>query len=223
MVCHWLTAVLMAVLLSGCLPFTNMPGTVKSSLTLPTFQEENQPVRQVSVMVLTDGSFGDETIQATLMEASDRFKEMTGIEIEKVYMKFVPKWNGIVTDRDLLIFMKKENQEQNLDLVMAFTNRLFPSDVLLLIGVYWMGKIDDTYRRYIVIRTPTVHTVMHEMAHAFILEKGHGTCLMMSGMFIAPWCKYLGEEDRKEFLKNKWRDFNEKVHVEQGTDYLPET
>lgn len=92
-----------------------------------------------------------------------------------------------------------------------------------------LAYIDDTYRRYIVVKPGDCKVFLHEFFHAFILSNLHSDSGLMSssGVALLPFTplvnvtEYLSPQDREEVLKNKWRDFNNRVEVE-GPDRLSE-
>jgi len=77
----------------------------------------------------------------------------------------------------------------------------------------WEGVIDNTWRRYITLRTTDPWVVLHEIFHAFILEYDHSMCGIMAPvqLKILPGVgiksRYLSQADRREVLKNKFRVF----------------
>ena len=83
----------------------------------------------------------------------------------------------------------------------------------------WKGVIEDTYRRYIIIRWLDVHTLEHEIGHAFVFSHVHSASGLMQWIMVElfpdvplPICRsnYFCPADRAEVLKNKWRDFHVK-------------
>lgn len=203
---------ILSAMLFGCLPFTNMPGTVKSSLDDPTFQAKNLPKRELNVLLLVkqDGDTEKKASKA-IKEAMDDFDKQTGIRLGE--LKIIPLGRRASSTTGTLQLMDKELRRYRFDMAILYTQGLYVDDLMIPAGMIWFGKIDDTYRKYIITRSLSKWVLTHEIAHAFIFNHGHGTCLMMSGLFIAPFCHYLGKEDWQEVQRNKWRDFSEKPEL----------
>ncbi len=103
------------------------------------------------------------------------------------------------------------------DIAVAFAG--FSASELLqyvLIG-NWEGIIDDTYRRFIVIRRMTAQVLLHEVCHAFLFSHVHTwgvrhlmtplTLYVLPGIMPINRSNHLREQDRIEIIRNKWRSF----------------
>jgi len=207
-----LIVLILLATLVGCLPFTNMPGTVKSSLDDPGFQTQNCPKRDLNILLIVrqDADTEKEASKA-VREAMDAFDEQTGIRLGE--LKIIHSGSRTASTIGTLNLMNRELRRYSFDIAILYTQKLYIDDLAIPIGMLWFGKIDDTYRKYIITRSLSKWVLMHEIAHAFIFNHGHGTCLMMSGLFIAPFCHYLGKEDWEEVQRNKWRDFSERPEL----------
>src|SRR4030066_35282 len=82
----------------------------------------------------------------------------------------------------------------------------------------WMGVIDNAHRRFILLKRNDVYVLSHEILHAFIFSKDHGGGVMAAAQIeILPFMHainrtlYLSPEDRKEVLRNKFRNFGEDI------------
>ena len=54
----------------------------------------------------------------------------------------------------------------------------------------------------------------HEVAHAFVFNTAHGSCLLMSGFYPAgSSCYWLEKPDWEEVMKNKFRNFSVKPNI----------
>ncbi len=107
------------------------------------------------------------------------------------------------------MYQKTQDRAKNFDIVVYFHN--FPAYeylTMLFIPTY-VGLIDDTYRRYIIIRKNDKFVLAHEIMHAFIFNNAHGECLMQGDLYpIGKGCVWLGRENWEEAMRNKWRNFN---------------
>lgn len=205
--------ILLVVLYS--LSFLVSCATVKDRVSDSAFQAENLPVRELKILVASDGSYSREEIDGILRESSRVFEEQVGIRFVPVrYISL--HWEK----RDVLSMLEKiyySTDTQGFDMAIGFS-RWTPGEFLVrnLVGS-WEGCIDDTYRRYIILKNLNKHTLLHEVAHAFIFENSHSSNgLMMPMTFqVLPFVPlsvqslYLAEEDRREVLVNKWREFSE--------------
>jgi hypothetical protein len=108
------------------------------------------------------------------------------------------------------------------DLVIGFSSRGVFSHLLeTAFWVAWLGAIDDNYRKFVVIKFLDERVLVHEICHAFIFTKNHSFNGVLTAVpfkfplvpviFNLP--KYVSKEDRREILRNKWRDFNEKPEI----------
>jgi len=73
-----------------------------------------------------------------------------------------------------------------------------------------LGAIDTFFWRYLFVRELDPYILLHELFHAFLLEKGHSKDWVMRGArppYGNEWY-WLTPEDRRGVLRNKWRDFN---------------
>ena len=199
-------------------------GTVKPHLGEPAFQAANQPTRTLSILVATDDSFSREAIQNIISRTSQSLSEQTGIALK------VTSWQPIAwkTSRDRVKMLNQLIAKvwgKPYDLAVGFYDPNFGETILdnLLQTVMvptWEGVIDDTYRRYIVVKTGNYKVLEHEICHAFILEHAHSDVGLMTGLRLKllPFTpvldtQYLGPEDRELVLKHKWRQFGDRQVV----------
>jgi hypothetical protein len=217
------------LMLTGC-----TWGTVYKKLDTPEFKEALKPRRDLKVVALTDGSFTNERIMQAMSEGSDLFEKQTGIRIGYVSLKkFDWNWEGSNTNRNMYRMMRYVCPQvtlsnENFDYCMLFSTHQTMDDYiryLFYIGgvvtIEW-ARIEDSYRRYIRFKSPTAHNIAHEMVHGFVFKLGDGSdsCLMASGLYVAPWCHFMGENYWEELMKNKWRNFSEKPSIRE--DYKPD-
>jgi tetratricopeptide (TPR) repeat protein len=80
-----------------------------------------------------------------------------------------------------------------------------------------LGAIDTFFWRYLFVRELDPYIFLHELFHAFSLQRGHSKEWVMRGArppYGSQWY-WLTPQDRKEVLRNKWRDFNVMPATEQ--------
>jgi hypothetical protein len=214
-----------AVFLSSC-----SWGTVKPFLKSPEYQSENLPVRTLRILAMTDGTYTQPQITQSISKCSQILEEQVGMRFEIVDWKEIKLNSGLPRVRILKKVAKESLSDKNsFDIVIAFTGFKFLGKdgiMLALFGTAWFGLIDDTYRRYIIVKLLDPYVILHEVFHAFIFSVEHSMKgIMTTGFYpIGRNCLWLGIEDRKEVLKNKQRDFNKKVHPspEGGLDFIEE-
>ena len=203
------------IFLAGCAHM----GTIKSQLNDETFQAENFPYRDLSVCVISDGSWPKESIETTISDASNSMAEQVGIRLR------TDRW----IDHPLPSFSPTQGLQSvagtigedhpKCDLVIGFSSRGVFSHLLeTAFWFAWLGAIDDNLRKFIIIKFLDERVVIHEICHAFVFSKNHGISGVLTAVpFKIPLLpvifnlpKYVSREDRLEILTNKWRDFNEK-------------
>ncbi len=193
-----------------------MPGcaTIGSEVNKPNFIMENQPVRELKVLVANDGSFADAQIDELISRVSGSLAEQVGIKM-KVIARMQITWEK-KAPIPMLERLFEKTGHTDADLVVGFGSKSGADLVAggLLGG--WQAVIDDTYRRYIVMTRIDEHTLMHEVCHAFIPSRAHSSSGLMQAVNIellpgVPLyrSKYLSPQDRQEILRHKWRDFAE--------------
>lgn len=201
--------------------------TVKNDIYAEAFVVSNQPPREIRVLVFYDGHVTEQQISEVLGKTASSLNEQVGITL--LYDVILPSMcmrghadypDGAVTR---LVECYNEFQTTNnigdeFDLIISFQIGSVVSDVVgdlfrnVLIPT-WEGVIDDTWRRYITLRTTDPWVVLHEIFHAFILEYDHSMCGIMAPvqLQILPGVgiksRYLSQADRREVLKNKFRVF----------------
>jgi len=206
---------ILLIFLAGCAHV----GTVKSRLNDQTFQAENLPYRDLSVFVISDGSWSKESIGAAISDASNSMAEQVGIRlrmngwIDRALPSFSPT-QGLQSVAEIIA-----EDHPKYDMVIGFSSRGVFSHLLEMVSWFtWLGAIDDNYRKFIIIKFLDERVLIHEICHAFVFSKNHGirgvlTAVpfkipLLPALFNLP--KYVSKEDRQEILSNKWRDFNEK-------------
>jgi hypothetical protein len=111
--------VILLIFLAGCAHM----GTVKSHLNDKTFQAENLPYRDLSVYVISDGSWSKEDIQATVSNASNSMGEQVGIRLrlDGWIDHPLPSFSPTKGLQNIVGVMGKDHQKY--DLVIGFSSR----------------------------------------------------------------------------------------------------
>ncbi|RPJ00279.1 MAG: hypothetical protein EHM36_14870 [Deltaproteobacteria bacterium] len=206
------------IFLTGCAHM----GTVKPQLNDKAFQAENLPDRVLSVCVISDGSWPEENIRAAVNDASNSLAVQVGIRLrtDRWVDHSLPSSSPTHALQNVADIIGEDHSKH--DLVIGFSSRgLFSHLVETVFWIAWLGAIDDNYRKFIIIKFLNDRVLIHEISHAFVFSKDHGISGVLTAVpFKVPLLpilfnmpKYLSKEDRREFLKNKWRDFNEKPVV----------
>jgi hypothetical protein len=198
-----ITLLLLAVCLLGC-----AAGSVKPLLDQPEFKAENQPVRTLRVLLITDDSYRKDEIEKWMARCSDLVEVQVGIRLEIV------GWQRITWEKELNdifrthIRMAAETWtgRETFDVAVApvrFVHRMGGGKLLL-------GAVDAFFWRYIFVREPDPNILLHELFHAFLLVTDHSDDWVMRAErspYGVEWY-WLTPEQRKVILRNKWRDFN---------------
>lgn len=201
-----------SILCAGLLFCLHGCATISSEVNKPNFIMENQPVRELKVLVANDGSFTEAQIDELIARVSGSLAEQVGIKM-KVIAHVRITWEK-KAPIPMLERLFEKTGHTDADLVVGFGSK--SSADLVAGGVFggWQAVIDDTYRRYIVMTRIDEHTLMHEVCHAFIPSHAHSSSGLMQAVTIellpgVPLyrSKYLSPQDRQEILRHKWRDF----------------
>jgi len=194
-------------------------GTVAWSLKNPEFQAENQPIRVVRLVVLSDGSNDKVGVERIIEIVSDDLTQEVGIRLEVI--KWIEsRWES--TSRFKILQEMKENQEIKStlwDIAIAPTR----NDSLSVILAQTLGGVlavtDDFYRRYIITYELSPHILKHELIHCFVFKDGHALSgiefpVMIRLLPFTPTIAIGGSSltpgMREEVLANKWRNFEER-------------
>lgn len=193
-----LVLVMLIGLTAGC-----YSGTVRPVVNEPEFQAQNQPIRTLNVLVITDGSFKEQEIRRLIAECSRIVETQVGIRFKVVDSQQI-QWDDEHNDtRRMLARMAIETWQRNDSFDMAIGFAYFDEGRTI-------GRIDGVFWRYMVVKELEPNLLLHEIFHAFLPGKEHTTDWLMQPVrpsYGREWY-WLTPEERKEVLKNKWRDFN---------------
>lgn len=194
---------LLLISLAGC-----YAGTVKPFIDLPEFKAENEPVRTLRILMLTDGSYGKEEIEELVSKCSRIMEKQVGIRLEIVDSQEI-QWGDTRNDSSRMltkIAIETWEKTDYFDIAVAFAyfdERPEP-------GKLYIGRIDGVFWRYIVVKEIESNLFLHELFHALLPGREHGDDWLMKPVrspYGSEWY-WLTPEERKEALRNKWRDFN---------------
>jgi hypothetical protein len=194
---------LLLLCLVGC-----YAGSVKPLLNRPEFKAENEPVRTLRVLLITDPSYQKEEVEKFVSKCSRLVELQVGIRLE------ILDWHPIKWEDELNDIIKMEiriardtwNKRDKFDIAITFVYFVHH----IAGGHLPLGATDTFFWRYIFVRELDPYILLHELFHAFLLERGHSKDWVMRGArpaYGSEWY-WLTPEDRKEVLRNKWRDFN---------------
>lgn len=179
------------------------------------FRKENGATREIRVVVLTANGHTLWAIRKLLKQTSDGLHRQVGMILVETDV-ILTKWESADNEEMLTQVVKRmESYEKPYDVAVGFRDFTFPQVLqYYLLGIQ-EGAMDDIYRRFIVIRKMNAEVLMHELCHGFIFSRAHSRGLMSSiAFYIVPGVLslnrsvYLANDDRKEIITNKWRDFS---------------
>ncbi len=194
---------LLLISLSGC-----YAGTVKPFIDQPEFKTENEPVRTLRVLVLSDGLYRKDEIEKLFSKCSRVMEVQVGMRLEIIDSQQI-EWDAERNDSTrMLTKIATETWEKtdHFDIAVAiahFDERSEPHKLII-------GRIDGVFWRYVVVKEPEPNLLLHEIFHAFLPGKEHAKEWLMQPvrpLYGSEWY-WLTSEERKEVLGNKWRDFN---------------
>ncbi len=157
-------------------------------------------------------------IDELVRRGSDALFEQVGITLKIIDWKPIEWQPGGRAEALAQVVHAAARYDKPYDIVLALREFAFPELMRYALVGGWEGVIDDTYRRFIVIRRMTVQVLLHEVCHSFLFTENHSwglrhlmqpvTFYVVPGIMPLNRSVYLKENDRKEILKNKWRDFS---------------
>lgn len=190
-------------------------GSVKPLLNRPEFRAENEPIRALRVLLVTDDSYRKDEIEKFVSKCSSLVEMQVGIRLEIVDGHQI-KWEDELDDivkTEIRIAADTWGQRGRFDIALTFANISQRVDG----GKFPLGAIDTFFWRYLFVKELDPYILLHELFHAFLLRQGDsGDWVMRPARppYGSEWY-WLTPEDRKKVLRNKWRDFN----VMPGTDH----
>lgn len=199
------------LVLNGC----SMVERNSQSKSASGVTQEILPVREVGVVVVSQDLRSVSTIQELINQTSQRLLEEVGIRL------YIQDWrliNWHTTSRDgrlnqLVTTMREYDRPY--DIAIAFCNRDLVETLGYMTVGGWQGVIDNTFRRFIVVRTHDIKILLHEIVHVFVFDTEHsGGVMTGTDICLFPNFLCLGRTQsmrpwvREEMIQNKWRDFS---------------
>jgi len=205
-----LVLLLSLVCLLGC-----YAGSVKPLLNRPEFEAENEPIRTLRILLITDDSYRKDQIEKFVSKCSRLLEMQVGIRLEILESNKI-KWEDELDDiikMEIRIAADTWSRRNQFDIALTFVNFVHS----IKGGKVPLGATDTFFWRYLFVGEMDPYILLHELFHAFLLEKGHSRDWVMRGArppYGNEWY-WLTPEDRKKVLRNKWRDFNVMPATEQ--------
>lgn len=183
-------------------------GSVKPLLDRPEFKAENEPIRTLKILLVTDDSYRKHEIEKFISKCSRLVEMQVGIRLE------IKDWCQITWADELDDIIQTEtrvaadtwDKRDQVDIVLTFVYFVRP----IAGGKMPLGATDTFFWRYLFVKELDPYILLHELFHAFLLQKGHSNDWVMRGArppYGNQWY-WMTPEDRREVLRNKWRDFN---------------
>jgi len=183
-------------------------GSVKPLLNRPQFRAENEPIRTLRILLITDDSYRKDEIERFVSKCSGLAEMQVGIRLE-IVDGYQIKWEDELEDiikMEIRIAADTWSQRDRFDIALTFVN--FVQRVRG--GKFPLGATDTFFWRYLFVKELDPYILLHELFHAFLLGQGDsGDWVMRAARpsYGSEWY-WLTPEDRKKVLRNKWRDFN---------------
>jgi tetratricopeptide (TPR) repeat protein len=174
----------------------------------PEFKAENEPIRTLRILLITDDSYRKDEIEKFVSTCSRLAEMQVGIRLE-IVDGYQIKWEDELEDiikMEIRIAADTWSQRDRFDIVLTFVN--FVQRVSG--GKFPLGATDTFFWRYLFVKELDPYILLHELFHAFLLRQGDsGDWVMRAARppYGSEWY-WLTPEDRKKVLRNKWRNFN---------------
>lgn len=200
------TKILVFVIILGCL-LGCYAGSVKPLLNRPDFKSENEPIRTLKVLLITDNTYQKDEIEKFILQCSSLIEMQVGMRLEIVDWQQI-KWEGELDDiikMEIRISADTWSKRDKFDIVITFVG--FPYNIAG--GKLPLGATDTFFWRYIFVGELDPFILLHELFHTFLLQRDHSQeWVMRSGRPTYGEWYWLSTGDREGVLQNKWRDFN---------------
>jgi tetratricopeptide (TPR) repeat protein len=198
-----LVLLLPLVCLIGC-----YSGSVKPLLSRPEFRAENEPIRTLRILLITDETYRKDDIEKFVSKCSRLVEMQVGMRLE-IVDGYQIKWENELDDiikMEMRIAADTWSKRDQFDIALTFVYFVHN----MAGGKLPLGATDTFFWRYLFVKELDPYILLHELFHAFLLEKGHSKDWVMRGArppYGNEWY-WLTPEDGKRVLRNKWRDFN---------------
>jgi len=198
------------VCLIGC-----YSGSVKPLLNRPEFKAENEPIRTLRILLITDESYRKDEIEKFVSKCSRLVEMQVGMRLE-IVDGYQIKWEDELEDiikMEIRIAADTWSKRDQFDIALTFVNFVHS----IKGGKLPLGATDTFFWRYLFVKELDPYILLHELFHAFLLEQddsGNWVMREARSPYGNEWY-WLTPEDRKKVLHNKWRDFNVMPAAEQ--------
>ena len=158
------------LLLLVCL-FRCYAGSVKPLLNQPEFKAENEPVRTLRILLVTDNSYRNDEIETFLSKCSNLIEVQVGVRLEIVHWLQI-RWDNEQSDINKMMIRVAADTwslRDTFDIAVAlvyFHHRVEGAKMRL-------GGIDTIFWRYIFVKELDPNVLLHEIFHAFLLREDH--------------------------------------------------
>ena len=165
--------------------------------------------------MLTDHSYRKDEIEKFVSKCSRLIEMQVGIRLEILEWQQI-KWEDELNDIskiEMRVAGDTWDKRDKFDIALTFV--YFVQS--LGGGKLPLGATDTFFWRYIFVKELDPYVLIHELFHAFLLQRGHSNDWVMRAArppYGNEWY-WLTPEDRKGVLRNKWRDFNVMPATEQ--------
>ncbi len=162
----------------------------------------------MKILVITDASYQKNEIEKFVSKCSRLVEMQVGIRLE-IQDWYQIKWEDELDDiikTEMRIAADTWNKRDQFDVAVTFV--YFVHNIAG--GKLPLGATDTVYWRYIFVRELDPYILLHELFHTFLFGKAHSNDWVMRGArppYGSEWY-WLTPENRREVLRNKWRDFN---------------
>jgi tetratricopeptide (TPR) repeat protein len=199
-----LLSLFLLICLLGC-----STGSIKPMLNDRQFRAENEPLRTLKVLLVTDNTFRKDEIDRFVSKCSRLIEMQVGIRLE-IVDGYEIKWADELKEMSRMITRvawDTWSKRNDFDVIVApvyFSHRIDVGRVLL-------GSIDTFFWRYIFIKELDPTVLLHEVFHAFLLEEPHSSEDWVMNAERSPYgieWYWLTPAERSKILRTKWRDFN---------------
>jgi tetratricopeptide (TPR) repeat protein len=198
-------------------------GSVKPLLNRSEFKAENEPIRTLRILLITDDSYRKDQIEKFVSKCSRLVEVQVGMRLA-IVDGYQIKWEDESEDiikMEIRIAADTWSKRDQFDIALTFVNFVHRIEG----GHLPLGATDTFFWRYLFVGELDPYVLLHELFHAFLLEKGHSKDWVMRGSRLPygnEWY-WLTPEDRKKVLRHKWRDFNVMPAPEQEEEKLKES
>jgi tetratricopeptide (TPR) repeat protein len=183
-------------------------GSVKPLLDRPEFKTENEPIRTLRILLITDNSYRRDEIEKFVSKCSRLVERQVGIRLEILDWHQI-QWGDELNDihkMEIKIATETWNKRNEFDIALTMVHFVQSVEG----GKLPLGATDTFFWRYVFVKELDPFILLHELFHTFIMKRGHSKdWVMRAGRppYGNEWY-WLTPEDRQAVLRNKWRDFN---------------